>query len=203
MLWHRSVASCGLRSMLEGWRVCLRAAALSLALSSCTPASGGPSNSIVVRGGTLRVVEPLKFPYDPEPVATTLDPVMTMSFGDTWEFGRCCLGRTLLSYNGQPTSSGGAELRPDLAAAMPEISTDSLTWTFRLRSGLRYAPPYQSTEILAGDFIRALARTARLSAPGGPPLYSVIQGFDDYAAGKTASIAGLEAPDPHTLVLRL
>jgi ABC-type oligopeptide transport system substrate-binding subunit len=54
---------------------------------------------------------------------------------------RCCLLRTLLSYQGAPTSQGGATLRPDLAASMPTVSDDGLTWTFRIRQGLQYAPP--------------------------------------------------------------
>ena len=36
-----------------------------------------------------------------------------------------------------------------------------------------------------------------------PPYYSVIHGFDDYAAGDADSIVGLETPDDHTLVVEL
>jgi peptide/nickel transport system substrate-binding protein len=155
----------------------------------------------MTRGGTLRVVDPMTgFPPGPVPNTTTLDP--QLGGFDTTELDRCCLGRTLLSYNGRPTSNGGADLRPDLAAALPDVSADGLTWTFHLKIGLHYAPPYQRTEIVASDFTRALARTARLITPP-PTFYSVIRGFDGYAAGTTASISGLEAPDPHTFVVRL
>ena len=122
-----------------------------------------------------------------------------------WELYRCCLLRTLYSYNGKPTEEGGAELRPDLAASLPEVSADGLTWTFRLRQSLRFAPPFKDTQIVALDVVRALERTARVTSPrvGYPYYYSPIQGFDDYVAGEADSIAGLEIPNDHTLLVRL
>jgi peptide/nickel transport system substrate-binding protein len=125
---------------------------------------------------------------------------------DSWELFRCCLVRTLLSYNGRPTREGGAVLRPDLAASMPQVSGDGLMWTFRLKRGVRYAPPLQNVEIKAHDFIRALERQARpkISEEAGYSFYySIIRGFDDFAAGRGEAIAGLEAPDDHTLRVHL
>jgi peptide/nickel transport system substrate-binding protein len=55
-------------------------------------------------------------------------------------------------------------------------------------------------EVTAADFVRAIERTARLTGPG---FFSVVQGYDDFAAGKTVSIPGLETPDRNTLVVRL
>jgi peptide/nickel transport system substrate-binding protein len=134
----------------------------------------------------------------------------------TWELFRCCLLRTLLSYNGTPTAEGGAELRPDLATELPTVSADGLTWTFRLRPGLRYAPPYDETEIVAADVIRAVERTLLPANPsyaeaqgrstiGAYAHYymSVIEGGDAFAASEADSISGLEAPDDYTLVVHL
>src|SRR5205085_12217602 len=83
----------------------------------------------------------------------------------SYELERCCLLRTLLSYNGKPTSEGGAVLRPDLADGLPTISDNGLAWTFRLKRGIHYAPPLQDTEITSGDFVRSIERL--LSKP--PP----------------------------------
>jgi peptide/nickel transport system substrate-binding protein len=122
-----------------------------------------------------------------------------------WELSRCCLSRTLYSFNGRPAEEGGAEVRPDLAQGMPEVSSDGLTWTFRLKEGLRYAPPFEDTPIGAKDVVRALERQARV---GTDPIddygfyYSVISGFDDYPE-KATSIVGLETPNDRTLVVRL
>lgn len=115
-------------------------------------------------------------------------------------FARCCLLRTLLSYEGRGIEDGGAQLRPDLAEAMPEVSPDGLTWTFRLREGLRYAPPFEEREILARDIITALERTVRI---GESPYHDVIEGVEAYRDGEAGTISGVSAPDDLTLVFRL
>ena len=46
-------------------------------------------------------------------------------------------------------------LRPDVASALPEISSDGLAWTFHLLHGLHYAPPLRDVEITAPDFVRS------------------------------------------------
>jgi len=179
-------------------------------LAACAPPQSAPSQAIP-RGGTLRVavVDPDWPRSSPNPNACLLDPNAqcpaakapeTVTAGELFQ---CCLARSLLSYSGQPTDKGGADLRPDLATAMPEVSTDGLTWTFHLRAGIYYAPPLPHTEIVAADFIRPLERLARLlKGARGSPL-SVLRGFDDFAAGTTSSIGGLEASNPHTLVIHL
>ncbi len=48
------------------------------------------------------------------------------------------LHRTLLSVNHK---KGGNEVKPDLASAMPEVSSDGLTYTFKIKSGVKFAPP--------------------------------------------------------------
>jgi len=155
-----------------------------------------PRQADGARGGTLRAAVP-----DIWATEVDLDP-QGAYFTTPWELFRCCLLRTLYSYNGMPTEEGGMELRSDLATGLPEVSADGLTWTFRLREGLRYAPPFDDTQIVALDVVRALEREART---GGPYAfyYSVIRGFDDHQAGTADSIAGLETPDDRTLVVRL
>lgn len=132
----------------------------------------------------------------------TLDPQLDYS-NQPWEIFRCCLVRTLLSYSGRPTARGGAELRPDLATSLPDVSPDGLTWTFRLKRGLRYAPPFSDTEIVAADIVRGLERVARVGHDAYGFYYSVIEGFPEVQAGEAESISGLETPDDHTLVFNI
>lgn len=144
--------------------------------------------------------------YDPAGWPDALDPHLDWpSPFDTWELMRCCLGRTLLSTNGRSTDQGGARLHPDLAAAMPEISADGLRWTFRLRKGLRYAPPLADVEITAPDLIRSFHRfmSLQLVEPYATSLYTDIVGAADYREGRASSVSGFESPDPHTLIIRL
>lgn len=133
---------------------------------------------------------------------TTLDPQKSY-YSVEWELYRCCLLRTLLSYNGKPTSEGGAELFPDIATGLPEVSSDGLTWTFTLKSGIFYSPPFQDVEVTSADFVRAMEREADPEATvGGYNFYYFpIEGFEEFGAGEADSITGLETPDDSTLVV--
>jgi ABC-type transport system substrate-binding protein len=190
-------------------RLALVALAVLLLASACTGGDGDsrptPSELQLPRGGTLRIAF-ASFPFAGLPNGVALDPQRDY-FYDSFAVFRCCLLRTLLSHNGRPTGEGGAELRPDLAAALPRVSPDALTWTFRIKPGVHYGPPLEDTEIVAADFVRALEREAdpnvEAGALGYAFYYSAIEGFDDFAAGKADSIAGLEVPEPHTLVVHL
>ncbi len=155
---------------------------------------GTPSPDPTPRGGTLRIAAP-----DSRPLLE-LDPQRAYDAPE-WEVLRCCLLRTLYSYNGRPTSEGGAEPRPDLAVGPPEVSADGLTWTSACGRGFatrrlsmtRSSPPSISSEPLNGP--PGSARTDDYFEPIG--------GFSDYASGAADSIAGLEARDDRTLVVRL
>jgi peptide/nickel transport system substrate-binding protein len=177
--------------------------AILLAVAACTSSDGSgerPTDpDAALRGGTLRVAVSNRYVF-----GVDVDPATYYLWA--WELSRCCLLRTLYSYNGKPGEEGGAEVRPDLAQGMPEVSNDGLTWTFRLKRGLRYAPPFEDTPIVAPDIVRALKRQAR-AGPDSPSgdygrYYSTILGFDDYPE-EASSIVGLESPDDRTLVVRL
>jgi ABC-type transport system substrate-binding protein len=111
-----------------------------------------------------------------------------------------CLLRTLLAYNGRPTAEGGAVLRPDLASQLPVISPDGRSWTFHLQRGLTYAPPLADRAIEARDFVTALEHTVRR---GDVPFFEDIVGVPEFRKGSVDTIAGIEAPDTTTLVIRL
>lgn len=146
-------------------------------------------------GGTLRAG--LWFWDDPD----TLEPALLDPQRFFWHpFARCCLLRTLLSYEGRAIDDGGAQLRADLAEEMPDVSPDGLTWTFRLRDGLYYAPPLEDRAILTRDFITALERTVRV---GESPYHDVIEGVQAFRDGEAGTISGVQAPDDRTIVFRL
>ncbi|MCI0635961.1 MAG: ABC transporter substrate-binding protein [Actinobacteria bacterium] len=147
-------------------------------------------------GGTLKIalLSDVQEAFDPQKEYYSI----------AWEFYRCCLLRTLLSYNGKTTSDGGADVLPDLATALPEVSADGLTWTFTLKPGIAYAPPLDDVTVSSQDFIRAMERAAcgECSTGGYSFYYSAIEGFDEFVAGEADSISGLEAPDDTTLIIR-
>ena len=157
------------------------------------PTDGPAQPAAELEGGTLNMAMLAD-------VTAAFDPQKEY-YSVTWEYYRCCLLRTLMSYEGVPTDEGGAEIHPDLAAGEPTQSEDGLTWTYQIKPGLMYAPPKEDTEITAADFIRAIERTAnpKANVGGYSFYYSVIEGFDDFAAGEAEEISGITAPDTHTL----
>jgi peptide/nickel transport system substrate-binding protein len=186
------------------WGLVLLAAAV---VTACSSKAGSSKSGVALqypRGGVVKVgLVELRLgesgPGEPE-----LDPSREY-VAEAFELFRCCLLRTLYQYSGQPTSEGGAQLRPDLATAPPELSADGLTWTVHLRRGMHYAPPLQDQEIVAQDFVTALKRTAKVTKEDFTyaAYYSIIQGFDAYASGMADAISGIATPDSHTLVFTL
>jgi peptide/nickel transport system substrate-binding protein len=164
--------------------------------ASCTGDKAADEEPIPSRGpvgGTLRLGTSFGSFYG-------MDPRDEWS-ATTWELFRCCLVRTLMSYD---VSGATRDLRPvpDLAVDPPEISADGLTWTFQIRSGIRYAPPLDEVEITSADFVRAIMRAATSFDAAQATLtgyFDLIDGFVDYAEGNASSIVGLQTPDPFTL----
>ena len=156
------------------------------------------------RGGTLRIARPDAPLTPPFSDPTALDPLLWPPLAVPMH--RCCLSRTLLGHDGRSAREGGAAVHPDVAESLPTISPDGLEWTFRLREGLRYGPPFEDVPITAADFVRGFHRAL---SPGLPDSelsavpFGAIEGATAYAAGKAATITGLEAPDDRTLVIRL
>jgi len=176
-------------------------AVLTLVAVACGGNEGGGGTSptpsqALQKGGILQVESDgdVFLGFDPQ----------TEYYQSSFQIFRCCLLRTLLSYNGLDAQHQGTQLFPDLATAMPEVSEDQLTWTFHMKQGLYYAPPLQDVEITSHDIMRALIRTATPAVGASYGFYySIIEGFDEYSAGKADTITGLETPDDYTLIVHL
>ena len=203
------------RPSVIGAPICIGLLVVAACASTASPSPSSLTPTAPPTGGTLRVAMDLagdEFGTNPDSgLNATWDPQAT-AFADQLELFRCCLLRTLLSYSGHSVRGGGAVLQPDLAAGLPSISADGLTWTFPIKSGIHYAPPMADTEIVAGDFVRALERALRPDPfpqnPSGYTFYApyfteVIAGASEFGQGKTSAISGLETPDDHTLVIHL
>lgn len=191
-------------------QIATRVIALGLltSLIAC-PAKHKPTATAVslafARGGTVRVGLTADSLGQSGPGDSSLDPQREY-IPEPFEILRCCLTRTLYQYSGHPTNQGGAELRPDLAESLPDVSKDGLTWTIHIRKGVHYAPPLAGQEVVAQDFVTALKRIAIVTKPDSGDYavyYDVIQGYAAYASGKANTISGVATPDPHTLVLTL
>jgi peptide/nickel transport system substrate-binding protein len=98
----------------------------------------------------------------------------------------------LLSYKHEE-GAGGSELIPGLAEAMPEVSEDGLTYTLKLREGLKYS---DGSPAKASDFEHTIQRVLNLES-GGTGFYQGIVGAEDYIKGgkAKADIEGIDADD--------
>jgi peptide/nickel transport system substrate-binding protein len=190
--------------MRKAVRMAAVIAVLAIIAAACSD-SGTPENSPsgstggaeIQAGGTLHLAQT-------SDVSAAFDPQKEY-YQLSFEYFKCCLVRMLLSTKEVPVEDGGGELQPDLATDLPTVSDDGLTYTFTIKPGIMYSPPLQDVEVTAQDFIRAIEREAdpKASSGGYPFYYSVIEGFDDYGAGKADTISGMTAPDDHTLVVKI
>ncbi len=118
-------------------------------------------------------------------------------------------------------------LEPSLAAAPPEVSKDGLTWTIRLREGVRYAPDpcfgaSRTRALVANDVVFSLLRLldARVGTNGRYLFGGRVTGADafleasarqtpdprrtDYGPGAGyPAVPGVAAVDAHTVRLTL
>lgn len=113
------------------------------------------------------------------------------------------------------------QLVPLLAAGMPEVSEDSLVYTVRIKEGVCFQDDVcfaggRGRELVAGDLVYSFKRIANIKtlSPNWGRLDGRIVGLDEFreytksceGAGDvdySRKVAGLEAPDGHTFVIRL
>jgi peptide/nickel transport system substrate-binding protein len=146
-------------------------------------------------GGTFRLASP------DLGLSANLDPSAEYT-ADGWGILQSLLVRSLLGYRFTAGEAGDV-LRPDLAESLPSVSDDGLTYTVRLRRGVRFGPPVDR-EVTAADVAYAFRRIATPSVAAQYAFYyEVIEGFREYEDGAVKRIAGIATPDDHTIVFRL
>jgi ABC-type oligopeptide transport system substrate-binding subunit/DNA-binding beta-propeller fold protein YncE len=97
----------------------------------------------------------------------------------------------LLNY---PDSGGveGTQLRPEVAAAMPTVSSDGRTYTFSIRRGFRFSPP-SNAPVTAETFRHTIERALSPKLLYGPQARFArnVVGMSAYSAGRANHISGI------------
>src|SRR6266536_1332016 len=138
--------------------------ALALLAAACqTPFTNPPSQDEPkgVRHGTLRVLD--------QADVEALDPGVAYGAADLALLRG--MVRTLYSFDSSRQDSSALDPVPDLASGPYQISDDRRTYTFTIRKGIRYAPPYDSTVQAIGE--STLKITLRQPASDFPSLLTM------------------------------
>jgi peptide/nickel transport system substrate-binding protein len=172
--------------------------------TTTTSSSSGPATSIVgtydngtaAKGGTWRVGIEQSFGF-----TNNFDPTGEY-LGTGINIFENLLLRTLVGYKHAPGAEGN-QLIGDLATAVPTPTDNGLTYTYKLRSGVKFGPPVNRA-VTSKDVAYAMQRLANPKDGGQYAFYyTVIKGWDAYAAGKATTISGISTPDNSTIVFHL
>jgi len=170
-------------------------------------ALGGCSSDQANNNGSIAPGEKV-FRYSLDSAPTSLDPVRASTLYANQIVVNLYDTLYVYKYLQRPY-----QLRPSLAAAMPDISPDGLVYTIPIRRGVLFAddaafPDGKGRELTAHDFVYSLKRhfdpTTR---PAGAWLWQDrIAGLDAWKeAGSdySAEVSGLRALDDYTIQIRL
>ena len=206
----RSVAEKGLTRLCRSGLGQVLACWMSLA--TCFVAAGqtsapqaGPNPPVPKYGGTLRLAAPFDVKsLDPTTIYTWLEGILAM-----------------MLYSPLLDLDENGNVVPGLAEALPTISADKRTYTFRLRPGVRFS---NGREVMAADVVYSLERhlDPRFQSSWGNYYHGIV-GADAFTQARSnelavassakpgmsrrriepTTVSGLRAVDPHTLEIQL
>jgi len=170
--------------------------ALGLLLAGCGTSGGGNNSTGNTPGGaTAKPVEGGNIVLDETQGLKDLDPALAYDT-QSWEVVQQ-LNDQLVTY--APGQNNTKLVGMD--ATSWDISSDGKTYTFHLRSGLKF---WNGDPVTAQSYIDEIQRIATKSlGSGGEWLVENIVGEQAFFNGKAKTISGLSAPDPQTLVINL
>jgi peptide/nickel transport system substrate-binding protein len=174
--------------------------------SGSSNSSGGTQNGVVgsgsfssgtpKKGGTYTIGWENSFGF-----TNNFDPTGEY-LGNAWGLYSNLMLRSLIGYKHQPGAAGN-QLIGDLATAVPKPTDGGLTYTYHLRSGIKFGPPVNRT-VTSKDVAYAMNRLANPNDGGQYSFYyTVIKGWDAVANGKAKTVSGISTPNNSTIVFHL
>ncbi|WP_432844136.1 ABC transporter substrate-binding protein [Dactylosporangium sp. CA-092794] len=167
-------------------------------VSGFNAATKGVVNPSEKKGGTLKLVNSA----DPD----SFDPARAY-YAYVWNFMKGYYVRTLVT-NEAKSGEDGLKLVPDLASAMPEVSSDGKTYTFKLKAGVKFE---DGAPVTSKDIKYGIERVFAQDVLSGGPTYiidALDQGqnypgpYKDTDPNKLG-LKSVETPDDNTIVFHL
>jgi peptide/nickel transport system substrate-binding protein len=194
--------------------VCAGLSLLTACGSGSSGSSGGGSNTAGTasyNAGLTSVVNPstkaggtLNYALSNTPDST--DPGNTY-YALMWDFSRL-YARPLLTFKSVP-GPDGLKLIPGLATGLGKVSSDGLTWTYTIQSGLKFE---DGSPITTKDVKYAIERSTNYAPsvlPNGPTYFQQYLtdptypgAYKDTTPGKMG-LTGIDTPDATTIVFHL
>jgi ABC-type transport system substrate-binding protein len=104
-------------------------------------------------------------------------------------------------FDGLLDYDSGTTIQPRVAEALPQVSADGLTYTFKIRQGVKF---HNGRELTADDVAYTMTRV--LDPDTGSPgagFYVGIQGAQAFMEGAAASVEGIKVLDANTIEFTL
>lgn len=187
-----AVAGCGSPSSNNGSNGGGDSKGIETQQSALDPTAKGPAAEVpgAKKGGVITVYSQL--------TPNTFDPT------DTYYADALAIEKLLFRSPTQfAIRNGKPVLVPDLTD-LGTVSSDKLTWTFKMQSGIKYA---DGSEVKVEDLAYAIKRSFAHDVFANGPTYQLTTFKDGdtykgpYVSGD--AYAGVETPDPTTLVIHL
>jgi len=115
----------------------------------------------------------------------SVDPAVAL-YGAMWQI-EYATGLNLVRFADQP-GRAGLRIVPDAAAALPTVS--GRTYTFRIRPGLRFSPPFDHQTVTSQTFRYTLERQITIGSTFGAFLGDEVVGASRFLNGK-AHVSGI------------
>ncbi len=182
---------------------------LLLALAACSGSSGGGSGSgasassaAASGGGKPASGGVYRTAVSSFGLTNNMDPVGETQIGFAFAVYDAML-RELVNFR-HVNGSAGSQIVPDLATSVPTPTDGGLTYTFHLKSDIKFAPPV-NREITSKDILYAFQRIndSKLVAQYGYYYDGVIVGMTGKATSPNNHISGIQTPNPTTIIFHL
>ncbi len=178
----RSLGALSLVTAVVAVAACSSSATSTGTSSGSTPASSTGTSASAQAGGTITIAA------GTAPLSADQGLDFTTQGNELYSV----VNTPLLTFQRGVQGVGGSKIIPALAEALPTVSNNGKTYTFTLRSGLKYS---NGTPIKASDETYALERDIKIPWQAASFVSAYIAGGTAYASGKAKTISGITTDD--------